>query len=190
MDRFLTNIIGICTLPGRFIGWLMLPLILCVCLTVFAAQAGWNSFGSWEGDVFLLGDGITVNTLTDMQWHIFALLVLFGGTLAFRDNAHVSVDFLSCNFSNRTNATFQVLGDLFLILPFCLIIAWFGTKFALTALSSGEGSNYGGLQDRWLIKACLPAGFALLGVATLARAMRSVLRASRGLPIYSEHTHD
>jgi TRAP-type mannitol/chloroaromatic compound transport system permease small subunit len=175
MDHALKRIMDLCTLPGRLVGWLLLPLILFVCLAVFAGQVGWNSFAAWEGEALLFGSGITVNTMIDLQWHIFALLVLFGGAYAFRDNAHVSVDFLSALMSPRARAMVRLFGDLVFVLPFCLIIVWFGSKFALTAFTSGEGSNYGGLQDRWLIKACLPLGFGLLGLLALARALRTLL---------------
>lgn len=180
MERLLTWLIDLCVLPGRFVGWLLLPLIVFVCMAVWAGQTGRNAFFTWEGEVFLLGDGITVNTLIDAQWHIFALLVLFGGVYAFRDTAHVSVDFLSASLSPRTRMIIRTLGDLLLVVPFCAIIVWFGVKFATTSFNSGEGSNYGGLMDRWVIKACVPAGFGLLGLAATARALRSILRLARG----------
>lgn len=180
MDRFLTRVIEICVLPGRAVGWLLLPLIAFVCLAVWAAQVGRNAFFGWQGEVFLLGDAVTVNTLIDLQWHIFALIVLFGGSYAFRSGAHVAVDFVSAAISPEARALIRIVGDLVLLLPFCAIIAWFGGQFALTAFASGEGSNYGGLMDRWVIKACLPLGFALLGVAALARALRTALRLARG----------
>lgn len=180
MDKFLTHVIDLCVLPGRLVGWLLLPLIAFVCAAVWAAQSGRNSFFTWDSDLFLLGQGVTVNTLIDLQWHIFAILVLAGGSYAFRDDTHVSVDFVSVNLSPRARAVIQVLGDLLFVLPFCLIILWFGQKFAMTAFTSGEGSNYGGLQDRWFIKACVPIGFGLLGLAALARALQTILRLVRG----------
>jgi TRAP-type mannitol/chloroaromatic compound transport system permease small subunit len=180
MDHFLKRVIDLCVLPGRLVGWLLLPLILFVCLAVFAGQAGWNNFWMWGGDSFLLGSGITVNTMIDLQWHIFAVIVLFGGAYAFRDNAHVSVDFLSAGFSPRTRAIVRVVCDLIFVLPFCAIIVWYGSKFAMTAFTSGEGSNYGGLQDRWLIKSMVPLGFALLGIVALARSLRNILGLVRG----------
>ncbi|MCR8827940.1 TRAP transporter small permease subunit [Pseudosulfitobacter koreensis] len=187
MDRFLTHVIDLCVLPGRLVGWLLLPLIAFVCAAVWAAQSGRNSFFTWDADLFLLGQGVTVNTLIDLQWHIFAILVLAGGSYAFRDDAHVSVDFVSANLSPRSRAVIQVMGDLLFVLPFCLIILWFGQKFAMTAFTSGEGSNYGGLQDRWFIKACVPIGFGLLGLAALARALQTILRLVRGTLPESEH---
>lgn len=180
MDRFLTRLIDHCTLPGRAAGWLILPLIVLVCLAVLAAMTGRNAFADWEGQVFLLGGGITVNTLIDLQWHFFTVLVLFGGVLAFRDGAHVSVDFLSSTMPPRVQAILRILGDLLFLVPFCAIMAWYGWGFAETALRSGEGSSYGGLNDRWLIKSALPLGFALLGIAGAARGLRDVLRLLRG----------
>lgn len=178
------RIIAICVWPGRLVGWLVLPLILFVCLAVMAAQLGMNSFADWEGDVPFLGSGITVNTLIDLQWHIFALIVLFGGALALCDDAHVSVDFMSANFGERTRIVVTILGDLLLLLPFCAIIVWYGMSFAIASFDSGEGSNYGGLTDRWFIKACVPIGFGLLGLVGLARVGRGVadlLRPRRGM---------
>jgi TRAP-type mannitol/chloroaromatic compound transport system permease small subunit len=176
MARVLDRIVDLCTLPGRIIGWLILPLILFVCLTVFAAKAGMNTFIRWDSLIPVFGRGITVNTLLDLQWYIFALMALFGGTYAFRDEQHVSVDFVSTGFSEEARMVIRILGDLVLLLPFCTIIAWYGLGFTMTSYASGEGSTYGGLLSRWLIKAAVPLGFALLGIAALARAASTLLK--------------
>nr|WP_323777242.1 TRAP transporter small permease subunit [Amylibacter sp.] len=174
MRRFLTGVIWLCAAPGRFVGWLVLAIILMVCLAVAAAQLGINNYGKWDANLFLLGRGISVNTLLDLQWWCFALVVLFGGAVAFREDKHVSVDFLSSNFSPRVQLILQTIGDLVLLVPFCAIIIWYGSKFALTAWTSGEGSSYGGLSNIWVIKTFVPIGFALLGLAGLARAGQSI----------------
>lgn len=179
MRQAMRLILDLCALPGRFIGWLLLPLIASVCAALYAAQVGFNAFWDWEGRVFLLGDAITVNSLMDLQWYLFALIALFGGVLAFRDDAHVSVDFLSSRFSPRLHSALRVAGDLLFLLPFCVIMCWYGVKFATTAFNAGEGSSYGGLMDRWVIKACLPLAFGLLGLSALARAGLGVIRLFR-----------
>jgi TRAP-type mannitol/chloroaromatic compound transport system permease small subunit len=156
------------------LGWLILPLILFVCATVAAAHFGFNTLFSWGGEVPVFGSAVTVNTLLDLQWYVFAIIVLFGGVYAFRDDHHVNVDFISSTLSPRARMVIRLFGDLFLLLPFAAIIVWYGSKFAYSSYVSGESSTYGGLHARWVIKACLPLAFLLLGVAGLARALSTL----------------
>ncbi|WP_186386582.1 MULTISPECIES: TRAP transporter small permease subunit [unclassified Stappia] len=166
--------------PGKIVGWLVLPLIVSVCLGVLAAKVGTNRLADWGVRVPLFDTGVTVNTLLDLQWHIFALLVLFGGVYAYRDRSHVSVDFLASGFSARTRAVVDLVCDLIFLLPFCLIIVWFGTRFAHRAYVTGEGSTYGGMIDRWMIKACIPLAFSLLGLAAVNRIIGTAIALARG----------
>lgn len=174
MTRLINALFDALVLPGKLVGWLVLPLIVSVCLTVLAAKIGWNAFWQWGEAIPVLGRGITVNTLTDLQWYIFAILSVFGGVYAFRDNQHVCVDVFSAGLPKKVQLGLRLFGDLVFLLPFCAIIFWYGWSFALTSFNSGEGSTYGGLMDRWLIKSIIPVGFALLGIAALARAVQTL----------------
>lgn len=174
MKRVTDAVFRLLVKPGELVGWLILPLIASVLLTVLAAQTGWNAFLRWESPVPVLGNAITVNSLADLQWYIFAIVAIFGGVYAFRDDQHVSVDVFSAGLPRRVRLGLSLLGDLVLLLPFCAIIVWYGWSFTLSAFNSGEGSSYGGLMDRWLIKAIIPAGFALLGIGALVRAVATV----------------
>lgn len=175
MRRLLQFLIDASCAIGRQVGWLILPLVVFVCGAVVAAQLGINQIVGWSGSIPLLGDALTVNSLLDLQWSIFALVVLFGGVYALRDDQHVSVDFLSAGFSPRVRLIIRTVGDLILLVPFAAIIVWYGTKFAMSSFASGEGSTYGGLIDRWMVKACVPFAFALLGIFGLSRALLTIL---------------
>ncbi|EKF18865.1 TRAP transporter small permease subunit [Nitratireductor pacificus] len=175
MTRFLDRLQSACIWPGRIVGWLVLPLILSVCLTVLAAQLGINMLAEWGEPAPLFGKALTVNTLLDLQWHIFALIVLFGGVYAFRDNSHVAVDVFSSGLPPRVKLALRIFGDLVFLLPFCVVIAWYGYGFAEKAFISSEGSTYGGMIDRWMIKAMIPVAFALLGLCALLRALATAL---------------
>lgn len=174
MKRFANAVLRTLVVPGELVGWLILPLIVSVLLTVLAAKMGWNAFLRWETLVPVLGNAITVNSLADLQWYIFAIIAIFGGVYAYRDDQHVSVDVFSSALPPRVRLGLSLFGDLVFLLPFCAIIVWYGWSFALTAFNTGEGSSYGGLMDRWLIKAIIPLGFALLGIAAVMRALATV----------------
>lgn len=186
MRRLLEGLGEVCCVIGRYIGWLILPLIVFVCGAVAAAHFSINQIVSWDRAVPLLGSALTVNSLLDLQWSIFALVVLFGGVYALRDDQHVSVDFLSASFSPRTRKIVRILGDLFLLLPFTVIIVWYGTKFAMSSYTSGESSTYGGLADRWMVKACIPIAFAMLGIFGLSRALLTIMDLVRPQPSADE----
>lgn len=171
MHAAITRLIGILILPARWVSWLILPLIATILLAILLAAMGHNTILSWNDPVPVLGRALTVNGLFDLQWYIFALIVLFGGAWALHENKHVSVDFLWLLMTTRQRLWVGMLGDLLLLLPFCAIIAWYGWSFALTAWTTGEGSTQGGLNSRWIIKAMLPISFAVLGLVGLLRGV-------------------
>jgi TRAP-type mannitol/chloroaromatic compound transport system permease small subunit len=169
MIRLSERLLDAVSLPGRWIGWLVLPLAASVLITIAAAKLGVNALVEWEGRVPVLGARLTVNSLIDFQWYVFAALVLFGGVYALRDERHVAVDFVYALLPRRGQLVLRILGDLVLLIPFSLIIAYYGYFFALTAWNTGEGSPHGGLQSRWIVKACIPLAFGLLALAGAAR---------------------
>lgn len=157
-------------LPGKIVSWLIIPLAVTVVISVVAARMGWSVLLDWDGVAPIFGRALTINSLVDFQWYSFALIVLFGGIWTFFEDRHVTVDFLSVNMRPRTRLWIKVFGDLFLLLPFCLLIVWYGSKFAETSWRTGESSNQGGLAAHWLIKGALPVSFGMLGMAALLRA--------------------
>lgn len=180
MPVILKRAMALLCLPAVWVSWLVLPLILTILLSIIWAKMGMNTLVAWEGRIPVLGRALTVNSLFDIQWYIFALLVLFGGIWALRDDRHVSVDFLSLMMGPRRRLWVRMLGDLVFLVPFCAIIAWYGYAFAEVAFRTGEGSTQGGLNSRWLIKAMLPLSFAMLGLMGLIRAIGTAIQLYRG----------
>lgn len=154
--------------PGRAASWLILPTIAVVLLAVGASALRIGTLIDWESHVPILGDGLTVTGLADMQWHFFALMVMFGGAYALRDDAHVRVDFVYGRLAPRTRRLIDLIGHLVFLLPFCGLMIWLSIDFIQFSYVSGEGSDYGGLIDRWVIKTVLPVGFGLLAIVGIA----------------------
>lgn len=177
-------------LPGKIVSWLIIPLILSIITSVVAARTGQSILIDWEGRLPVVGDALTVNSLVDAQWYIFSLLVLFGGTWALVDDRHVTVDFLAVRFSARTRAWITILGDLFLLLPLCILVARYGTSFAAIAWRTGEGSNQGGLIAHWLIKGALPISFTLLGLAAIVRSVQAFRAMRTNFSTETDVNHD
>ncbi|MDP2085729.1 MAG: TRAP transporter small permease subunit [Gemmobacter sp.] len=180
MARFADTLLDLLCVPAKWASWLMLPLIASVLIAVAGAKLGFNRLASWGPDLPLLGRGLTMNGLLDFQWHVFAVMVLFGGILAYRKDRHVAVETVAANLPPRLRLGLLAFGDLAFLVPFCLIITWYGWSYALTAWTTGEGSTQGGLTDRWIIKAMLPLAFGLLALAGAVRGLARLATLVRG----------
>lgn len=164
---------------GRWLGeitsWLVLGTLVSVLVAVIASALRANEMLVWGMDIPLFGDNLTVNDVIDLEWHFFAVMVMAGGTYAYLDNKHVRSDLIYSGMSRRGKRWVDTLGDVFLMLPFTAVMFWLSTGFVMRSYKSGEGSDYGGMLDRFLIKSMIPIGFAILFLVILARVARRFL---------------
>lgn len=150
--------------------------MVAVLTTVVMNALGINELMHWDKEVFLFGQGVTINSVTELQWHLFGLLTLIGASYAMHSNTHVRVDMFHQSMSRRTQHWVDILGHLLMLLPFCILIAWLSRHMVQMSFISGEQSNYGGLTDRYLIKGALPAGLILLALGALGQVFDRLAR--------------
>ena len=102
------------------------------------------------------------NSLLEIQWYLFAGVVMLGAGYGFLKNSHVRIDFLASRTSARTRNWIDVVGILVVLIPFCILSIFLSWPFFTQALASGEMSQNAGGLIRWPAYALIPAGFALL----------------------------
>lgn len=113
--------------------------------------------------------------LEELEWHLYAVGILFGLSYCVTYGSHVRMDLFSANFSTRTRNIIEALGILFLLLPFVVIVFLHGMDFFLRSWELSERSDAPlGLPFRWIIKSAIPLSFLMLGLAGLARLIISV----------------
>lgn len=157
--------------PGRMAAWLLVPLALLVIATVVGSLFQMGSIASWNMDLPILGTGLTINSLNEMQWHLLAVLTMLALPYALAEGRHVRVDMLYAGFNPRRRLVVEVIGDILFLIPFCVVIGWLSIKFATFAYQTGEQSTYGGLTDRWVVKSFLTIGLCLLLVTGIGRVL-------------------
>ncbi len=59
------------------------------------------------------------NAWLEVQWYMFAAMVLLGGPYTLKVNEHVRVDVLYSSVSERTRLWIDILGGLLFLLPIC-----------------------------------------------------------------------
>ena len=114
--------------------------------------------------------------IQELQWHIFDILFLLGLSYTLQTDKHVRVDIFYANFSKKTKAIINIISQLFLILPFVIIILYTAQTLVEMSYLQGEiSSDPGGLTHRYLIKAMILVGFMLLGLQSLAEIYKNIM---------------
>ena len=119
------------------------------------------------------GHGLVI--LEELQWHFYAVGIMFGISYAITTNSHVGMDLVYERLSKKWQARWDIFGILVLLLPFACLIFYQSLDFVHEAWRLGERSVAPmGLCCRWAIKAVIPLSFALVILATLSRLIRTI----------------
>ncbi len=148
------------------IGWCYVLLVLVIILQVTLRKG--------------FSHGLIV--LEELQWHLYAIGVMFGLAYAQTTNAHIRVDLFYGRFRPRSQHLIEIIGILCLLLPFITVVFLHSLDFFAESYRINESSSApSGLPWRWLIKGVIPASFGLLALAVLSRLYREVVLLKRGV---------
>lgn len=113
--------------------------------------------------------------MQELEWHLYAAMFLLGVPYALRTEGHVRVDVIYERLSPQHRAWIDIFGSLFLLLPFALLVGWYGVGFAHEAWALGETSgDPGGLPYRWVIKAVIPFAFFSMAISGIGLLLKSI----------------
>lgn len=131
---------------GRGACWLILA-----CILISAGNA-----------VARYGFNLSSNGFLEIQWYLYTLVFLGAAGYTLKHNAHVRIDLIAGRLTPRTQAWIDIFGHVFMLLPVCAIMLWFGWTAFLESYRINEISTDAGGLLRWPIKFVVPAAFGLL----------------------------
>ncbi len=109
----------------------------------------------------------------EIQWHLYAIGIMFGLSYAEITNSQVRVDVLASTLSEKTRLFWDVFGAVFFLYPMAMIILFNSMEYVSTSFALSEASSSPlGMPYRWAIKAVIPASFILLVMASASRLLR------------------
>jgi TRAP-type mannitol/chloroaromatic compound transport system permease small subunit len=117
---------------------------------------------------------VSSNGWLEVQWYMFAGIVLLGGPYTLCRNEHVRVDLVYSAVSERTRIWIDIVGGLMFLLPICLILVYFTWPWFMDSWRIGEGSSNAGGLVRWPVKLLLPVGFALMALQGVSEIIKRV----------------
>jgi TRAP-type mannitol/chloroaromatic compound transport system permease small subunit len=127
------------------------------------------------GNAFVrYGLSASSNAWLEVQWYLFAAMVMLGASYTLYRNEHVRVDLLYAIYSPRTRLWVDVFGFSLFMLPAMAMLAWMTWPLFVDSFVRNEGSpNAGGLL-RWPVKLVLPIGFALLTLQGVSELIKRI----------------
>jgi TRAP-type mannitol/chloroaromatic compound transport system permease small subunit len=144
---------------GRSVKWLAVLLVVAQFAVV----------------VLRYGFGTSFIWAQELPTYLHAVLFMLAIAYVYMLDAHVRVDFFSANWSERSKAWLEVVGLLFMVWPFCALLAWASWGYVTMSFRFGEGPiQQGGLPLQPFLKALIPAMAALLALQALSVLIRAV----------------
>ena len=125
-------------------------LVLCACV-ISAGNA-----------VMRYSFSLSSNAWLEIQWYLFAGIVMLGAANTLRINGHVRVDVLYSHYGERARLWLDLLGGILFLLPMAAIIGWLSWPLFMNSYAVGEISGNAGGLLRWPMKILIPLGFLLL----------------------------
>jgi TRAP-type mannitol/chloroaromatic compound transport system permease small subunit len=159
LRRLAGGIDGLVDASGRIVAWVMLALVLLMSGNVLLRY------------LFSIGSVAS----QELEWHLMSPIVLLGMAYALLHDGHLRVDLLYVKLPERARLTVNLVASLIGVV-FSALVIYLGWKYVLQSYAIDEGSpDPGGLPHRFILKAFIPLGFALLLLYSIAEAIHAWL---------------
>ena len=144
------------------IGYICNWLVLAACI-VSAANA-----------MIRYAFGYSSNGWLELQWYMFAILVMFGASYTFKRNEHVRVEIFYLMLRERGQIWLDLIGTLFFLIPACLLLSYLSWPFFLQSYAVSEVSGNAGGLVRWPIKLVVPVGLVMLALQGVSEVIKRI----------------
>jgi TRAP-type mannitol/chloroaromatic compound transport system permease small subunit len=143
---------------GKAVGWLILLSILISAGNAIIRKVLNTSSNAW----------------LEAQWYLFGAAFLLAAAYTLKQNEHIRIDIIYGMFSRRTQHWIDLLGHVFFLMPFVILMISYFTPYFLLSYRSGEVSTNAGGLIIWPAKALLLAGFILLGIQGISEIIKKI----------------
>ncbi len=145
---------------GKIGSWLAIPLILIIIFDVITRR------------FFVLGS----TKLQEMEWHLHTSLFLLVLGYAYLKDAHVRIEIVREKYSIKVKAILETLGIIVFLIPYTLLVIYYGIDFVNRSFSMNEVSSaLTGLSHRWIIKSFIPFGMLILFLAGVSLLLKNII---------------
>lgn len=141
---------------GRWLSWLIL-----VAVVVSSANATIRKIFDVSSNAYL-----------ELQWVLFGIVFLLCAPWTLLDNEHIRIDIINHMLPLKVRSWIDMIGHVFFLLPFTLVLLWDSIPFFLTSFEQNEQSLSAGGLPQWPTKSLIMIGAALLFVQGISEIIK------------------
>ena len=105
---------------------------------------------------------ISSNGWLEIQWYLFAGIVMLGAPVVLKLNEHVRVDLIYGKLKGNKPVYVDLFGLVFFLMPVMLLMMYLSWPLLVKMYTMNEMSNNAGGLVRWPAMLMLPLGFAMM----------------------------
>lgn len=143
---------------GRWVSWLILLAILVSAGNAVIRKVLDTSSNAW----------------LELQWYLFGAAFMLAAAYTLKQNDHIRIDIVYGMFSRRVQHWIDLLGHLFFLMPFVVLMVIYFVPYVSLSFHSGEMSTNAGGLIVWPAKAILLAGFFLLALQGVSEIIKKI----------------
>jgi len=143
---------------GKWVAWLILGAVLVATVNAIVRKVFSNSSNSW----------------LELQWYLFSAVFLICASWTLLANEHIRIDIVNNLFPKRVRDWIDLLGHVFFLLPFTIVIIITGWPFFTASLAVNEQSTNAGGLPVWPVKFLVPFAFALLLLQGISELIKRI----------------
>ena len=143
---------------GKWVGWLILAAILVSAVNAIIRKAFNMSSNAW----------------LELQWYLFGAAFLLAAAYTLKQNEHIRIDIVYGAFSRRVQHWIDLLGHLFFLMPFVLLMVYYFVPYVSLSFRTGEMSTNAGGLILWPAKLMLLIGFSLLAIQGVSEIIKKI----------------
>jgi TRAP-type mannitol/chloroaromatic compound transport system permease small subunit len=144
------------TLIGRYLSWLILAAVIVSALNAVVRKVFDTSSNAW----------------LELQWVLFGVVFLLCSPWTMLKNEHIRIDIVNNMLPKPVRNMIDVVGHLFFLLPWCIIMVLTSIPFFWRSVVIDEQSGNAGGLPQWPAKSLLMIGFALLLIQALSELIK------------------
>ncbi|MFD1882446.1 TRAP transporter small permease subunit [Paracoccus pacificus] len=143
---------------GKSVSWLILVAVIVSAANAIIRKTMNTSSNAW----------------LELQWYLYGAAFLLAAAYTLKQNEHIRIDIIYGLWSRRVQHWIDLIGHVFFLMPFTLLMLWLFYPWVRRSYMSGEMSNNAGGLIIWPAKALLMAGFFLLALQGISEIIKKI----------------